>query len=86
MSHSFFSSLYFFQFNQHEFAISVKISKRSRLNLSTFLQMTIHYQTLKAHDLSMTVDGVSMPMDVAITLAGVEFPPEGVSKDIYLFL
>lgn len=40
--------------------------------------MTMYYQTLREHGLTMTVDGTSVAIDVVVTLVGVEFPPNGV--------
>jgi len=39
----------------------------------------MHYQTLRDHGVSMTLEGQSVDMDVAVTLVGVEFPPATVS-------
>ena len=41
--------------------------------------MTMYYQTLREHGLPLNVDGTVVDMDVAVTLVGVEFPPDGVS-------
>jgi len=43
-------------------------------------QMTMYYQTLREYELSLTVDDTVVGMDVAVTLVGVEFPPDGVSE------
>lgn len=40
--------------------------------------MTISYQSLKEYGYDMTLNGASVPMDIAVTLVGVIFPPEGV--------
>jgi len=38
--------------------------------------MTLHYQTLKAYDVPLMLSDKKHPMDIAISLVGVEFPPE----------
>lgn len=56
------------------------------LNFVCSTQMTIHYQTLREYNKPMTVDGVSVEMDVAVTLVGVQFPPDNVRKFISFIL
>lgn len=48
--------------------------------------MTMHYQTLREYNRPMVINGVSMEMDIAISLVGVEFPPADVSTCITSFI
>lgn len=38
--------------------------------------MSMHYQTLRDYNKTMTVNGVQMDQDIVVALVGIEFPPE----------
>jgi len=48
--------------------------------------MTLHYQTLKAYAVPLMLSDKKHPMDIAISLVGVEFPPENNNVRFFLYL